>query len=176
MTGYPVLLALILVPSIAAFSQVAPPNSQLPAAVVNRSATQPDPVPLDVSVEDRSGAKVPGAWIRIDPKDSGHFSEIQADRTGEAIVPLQPGTYTVSVIAMGFKKWSKGVTIEPGKKQRINPQLDIGDVGWGPVIEEEKTIPLERSLPLAEIKYLLLETAALPSHKLRQQYPRRAIL
>ena len=120
-------------------------------------------------MEDRSGARVPGAWIRIDSKQSGHFFEVQADRTGEAIVPLQPGTYTVSVIAVGFKKWSKSVTIEPGKKLRINPQLDIGDVGWGPVIEEEKTIPIERSLPVAEIKYLPLESVALPSRTLRRR-------
>src|SRR5262245_27362789 len=82
------------------------------------------------SVQDSTGASVPGAIITIVNSETGLTRSATTDSLGEYNVPsLPPGTYSVSGEMRGFKKVAlSGVRLNVDQKARVDLKLEVGDV------------------------------------------------
>src|SRR5207249_9694449 len=82
------------------------------------------------TVQDSSGAAVPGALVTIVNSETGLTRAVTTDSAGEYIAPsLPPGMYNVSSEIKGFKKVSlSGVRLNVDQKARVDLKLEIGDV------------------------------------------------
>src|ERR1700730_18244306 len=96
------------------------------------------------TVSDSSGASVVGAKVEIANVDTGITRSLESNETGEYVAPnLQPGQYTVTVQAPGFKKVQRtGIRLEVGKDARIDITLQPGDV--------QQTVQVTEEVPLVE--------------------------
>src|SRR5215467_11842610 len=82
------------------------------------------------TVQDSSGASVPGASITIVNSETGLTRTLTTDSAGEYNAPsLPPGTYDISGEMKGFKKVSlMGVRLNVDQKARVDLKLEVGDV------------------------------------------------
>src|SRR5690242_18325389 len=82
------------------------------------------------SVQDASGAAVPGASVTIVNSDTGLSRVAVTDSDGEYAVPsLPPGVYTAFAEMKGFKKVSiSGIRLNVDQKARIDLKLEIGEI------------------------------------------------
>ncbi len=82
------------------------------------------------TVEDPSGAVVPGANISLTNVATGVVRELQADAQGRySVVNLPAGTYNLMVTAPGFRtSTSTGIVVTINTVTRINPRLEVGQV------------------------------------------------
>jgi hypothetical protein len=124
---------------------------------------------LNVTVTDQSGARVPHAVVQLRPEGSKPLIEQRTDAQGITVLSLVSGTYAVSVFAPGFKRWRSSVQLAQNSSQSIKAELQIGGVGSGYTVNDEKVIQTERQLVeviilLEPLEYLVV----LPSHKLRR--------
>ena len=81
-------------------------------------------------MQDGSGASVPGATVRIVNEGTNSTFTTQSSDSGAYVVDaLQPGTYSVTVEAAGFKKFtSKGNELNIGQPMTVNITLEVGQV------------------------------------------------
>src|SRR5690349_13937742 len=79
-------------------------------------------------VADSSGAVVPGAKVDVKNTGTNLVTSTVTDSAGQYTVPfLQPGTYTVSMEAAGFKKAIRdGVTLTVGGTVALDMTLEVG--------------------------------------------------
>src|SRR3954447_20668822 len=78
-------------------------------------------------VTDNSGAVVAGAHVTISNTGTGANRAVDTNGTGEFVIPaLDPGSYTVTVDAPGFKKAVNNVTLTVGDKKTLNLPLSVG--------------------------------------------------
>ncbi len=96
------------------------------------------------TVSDSSGGSVVGAKVQITNVDTGIARSLDSNEAGEYVAPnLQPGLYTMTVQAAGFKKIQRtGIRIEVGKDARIDFTLQPGDV--------QQTVEVTEEIPLVE--------------------------
>src|SRR5215510_6350322 len=82
------------------------------------------------TVQDSSGAAVPGASVTIVNSETGLTRAVTTDSAGEYNAPsLPPGMYNVSAEMRGFKKVSlSGVRLNVDQKARVDLKLEVGDV------------------------------------------------
>jgi hypothetical protein len=82
-------------------------------------------------VQDASGAAIPGATITLTNTGTGQTIALKADESGHYLRPdLQQGTYTMTVIAAGFKQYLKtGIAVSAGDVLRENAPLEVGSAG-----------------------------------------------
>jgi len=82
------------------------------------------------TVEDNSGASVPGATVTLTNQGSNTNLTTQTSVSGVYVFDLvQPGTYTVTVEKVGFKKFvSSNNQVLVNQPATINVKLEIGDV------------------------------------------------
>src|SRR6266581_6581895 len=82
------------------------------------------------TVQDSSGASVPGASVTIVNSETGLTRAVTTDSAGEYNAPsLPPGMYNVSGEIKGFKRVSlSGVRLNVDQKARVDLKLEIGDV------------------------------------------------
>src|SRR5262249_21330379 len=82
------------------------------------------------TVQDSSGASVPGASVTIVNSETGLTRAVTTDSAGEYNAPsLPPGMYNVSCEMKGFKKVSlSGVRLNVDQKARVDLKLEVGDV------------------------------------------------
>lgn len=80
------------------------------------------------TVTDPSGALVPNASVSATDVDTGQVRQDTTDPSGRYnIVNLQPGTYTVTIVASGFRKAEEtNVVITPNTVNRVDIHLVIG--------------------------------------------------
>jgi hypothetical protein len=81
---------------------------------------------------DASGAVVPNAQITMRNDASGDIRTTVSNGSGYfSITAVQPGTYTVTVAATGFKTWKgAGITFAQGDNRNLaNISLQVGDTG-----------------------------------------------
>lgn len=82
------------------------------------------------SVQDSSGAAVPGASVTIVNSETGLARGAITDSAGEYSVPsLPPGMYNASAELKGFKKVAlSGIRLNVDQKARVDLKLEVGDV------------------------------------------------
>ena len=81
---------------------------------------------------DASGAVVPNAQVSMKNDSSGDTRTTVSNGSGYfSITAVQPGTYTVTVTATGFKTWkASGITFAQGDQRNLpNISLQVGDAG-----------------------------------------------
>jgi len=86
---------------------------------------------LSGTVADSAGAVVPNAKITMKNEASGDIRTTVSNGSGYfSITAVQPGSYTVSIEAPGFKKWERtGVTFAQGDNHTLaNIKLEVGNV------------------------------------------------
>jgi hypothetical protein len=97
------------------------------------------------SVQDSSGAAVPGAAVIIVNAETGLSRAAVTDSAGEYVVPsLPPGMYNASAEMKGFKKVSiSGIRLNVDQKARVDLKLEVGDVTES--IQVQGTVALVQS-------------------------------
>src|SRR3954469_24541209 len=94
------------------------------------------------TVQDSSGAAVPGASVTIVNSETRLTRSVISDSTGEYNVPsLPPGMYNLSGEMKGFKKVSiAAVRLNVDQKARVDLKLDVGDITES--VQVQAAIPL----------------------------------
>src|SRR5688572_20244109 len=89
-------------------------------------------------VNDASGGSVPGARVVITEADRGVEHATFSDNQGRFVVTaLPPGSYTLTVEAVGFKKHARGAfPLVVQEQATINVELQIGDIASEVKVEE----------------------------------------
>lgn len=94
------------------------------------------------TITDSSGAVLPNAKITVTNTQTGTGRNLVSNGAGEYVAPdLDPGTYTITVEAQGFKKTeSTAVTLEVGREVRVNLKLQPGSTGEVVTVTAEATL------------------------------------
>ena len=97
------------------------------------------------SVQDTTGAAVPGASVTIVNNETGLTRAATTTSAGEYDVPsLPPGTYHVSAEMKGFKKVAlSGIRLNVDQKARVDLKLEVGDLTES--VQVEAAVPLVQS-------------------------------
>jgi hypothetical protein len=76
---------------------------------------------LSGSVEDQTGAKIPGALVTVTSDTTGDKRDTKADSSGFfSVTALPPGTYTVNIVSKGFSTYKEtGVQLNEGDSRTI---------------------------------------------------------
>ena len=90
---------------------------------------------LTGKVSDSSGAVLQGAQITLDPGGAGAVSDVLGEFR---IAGLDPGAYTVTVTYVGFKTFTKSVTITSGQTAPLDAQLSLEAVDVEVVVTTER--------------------------------------
>ena len=80
------------------------------------------------TVRDASGASVANAQVTVSAADRGINRETTTNSDGDySVAALPPGSYNISVVAQGFKKFqAKDVILRVAQKARVDVPLQIG--------------------------------------------------
>ncbi len=97
------------------------------------------------TVQDPSGAGVPGAQVTITNQDTGISLKTQTDGVGNYVAPsLAPGAYTVRVEAAGFRAAvASGNTASVAQTTRVDVTLQVGPIAES--VEVTAATPLVQS-------------------------------
>src|SRR6266568_734525 len=80
-------------------------------------------------VTDRNGARVAGARVTINNRDTGLVRKVTTSAEGDfGAAALPSGVYTVAAEANGFRRLERIATVEAGTTTTVNLSLQIGDV------------------------------------------------
>src|SRR5215831_14136930 len=116
MKSYSVLFCSVVVCILAAVIAV-------PSGVFGQSLTSGD---VTGTVTDPSGAAVAGATVTLKNNDTGQTQTATSSSTGAyRFALLNPGSYTVSVEAQGFKTSNRSVTVAVGQVSSLNIALTV---------------------------------------------------
>jgi hypothetical protein len=82
------------------------------------------------TVQDNTGAAIPGATVIIENPETGFKLTSTADKSGVYVFsPIKIGTYTVTSTAPGFEKAvQKNIKISLGERVNFSPKLKLGSV------------------------------------------------
>lgn len=101
------------------------------------------------SITDTTGAVMPGAKVTVVSTERQFTYNASTNSEGYYIIPyLQPGTYTLTVEAQGFKRYVRnGVELRAAEQPRIDVRMEIGNVaesvevtGAAPLLETETSV------------------------------------
>src|SRR5437867_1952781 len=83
------------------------------------------------TVTDPAGAVVPNASVQVTNQETGLAKSVASDSFGNyEVTHLNPGLYSVTTQAPGFKKFEhRDILLETLRAVRINVRLEVGDVG-----------------------------------------------
>ena len=81
------------------------------------------------TVTDQSGAVVPSSTVTATQSQTGTTTEVKTNERGSFTFPsLPPASYSISVVASGFKKFEvKGVVLQADQSQLVNAVLQLGE-------------------------------------------------
>jgi len=91
------------------------------------------PTRLAISIEDQSGAVIPGASIAIDNASESLHITAKADSAGHFAIDLKPGSYDLSVTEQGFARYHKPLEVSTAPVQQTKVVLGVG--APGPFVE-----------------------------------------
>lgn len=81
------------------------------------------------TVEDASGAAIPGAKVHVVNRDTGGMYDTVSNGSGFYSVPgLFTGNYVVTYIASGMKKLEQSIALQNAQNAVLNPKLEVGSV------------------------------------------------
>ncbi len=81
------------------------------------------------TVEDSTGAAVPGAAIRVVNQGTGSSNDTKSNSVGFFSVPsLFTGTYNVTVTAKGMSTYTTVIQLQVAQNAVVNPTLTVGEV------------------------------------------------
>ncbi len=90
---------------------------------------------LSGKVSDSSGGVFQGAQVKLDPGGSSAVSDVQ----GEFLITgLAAGDYRVTITYVGFKTFTKAVTIAAGQVANLDAQLSVATVDVEVVVTSER--------------------------------------
>ena len=94
------------------------------------------------TVEDSTGASVPGATVNIKNSATGFAVNIVADGSGYYKAPLlEPGTYAVSISASGFANYrADNVVVVVGQVTSVEPRLAVASSTAEVVVTEQAPV------------------------------------
>jgi len=88
---------------------------------------------LNGTAYDQSGAVIPSAKVTMKNEASGDVRTTVANGSGFfSITAVQPGSYTVTVSAKGFKAWQEGSIVFSQGDNRTLPNINLAVGGTGP--------------------------------------------
>src|SRR5271165_3159265 len=89
------------------------------------------------SVEDQTGAVIPGATVTITNAETGVAREGSSDSEGRYSFPnVLPGRYTIKVVAKGFKTTNTNdVEVSPTSVARFTLKLEVGQLSEQVTVE-----------------------------------------
>ena len=133
------------------------------APLVQLPSTQ---VQLKVMVKDQSGAFIPQATIEFRSSGSATTTKVESDARGDAILHLDPGSYSISITSRGFATWSSHVDVQ-WNGQSISAELKIGGGGGVQLMPMDLGLETERQIFDASIALEPLQSLInLPGRKL----------
>jgi TonB family protein len=127
--------------AVAAHSSEAPmPPHKRPRVLLaqaQRTPARPNPSPANSnsqeagsilgSVEDPSGARVPGCLITVSDPSGASVGTARSDAAGlYRLASIPPGQYTVEYLMRGFARRRVETSVEAGKAARVDATLEIG--------------------------------------------------
>ena len=98
-------------------------------------------------VTDPSGAAVPGVTVKVTNEGTNATREVSTNEAGQyRVTPLNPGSYSVSIEAAGFKTQVRnGVTLQVAAVLEVDFTLELGEVtetievtGAAPIMQTEE--------------------------------------
>jgi len=104
-------------------------------------------------ITDATGAVVPGVSITVVNEATNVPSTTRSNEEGNYLVPLlEPGSYTVTVEAQGFKKLVRsGVTVRTGDKLTLDFQLELGATSETVTVTGEVPLLQTNSADIAQV-------------------------
>jgi hypothetical protein len=110
---------------VAAWTLLLTASLLLPAGVFAQSGAGS----IQGTVQDASGAAIPGATVHVVNNGTGVVNDVVANSAGVyAAQGLFAGTYTITYGAKGMKKYQTVLDLQDAQNAVINPKLTVGDV------------------------------------------------
>jgi hypothetical protein len=96
------------------------------------------------TVTDSSGGALPNAQVTATNVATNVARTTQTNANGEFAFPsLQVGTYSVSVEAKGFKKFTASVALSTGDRARVDAKMEVGEVNQVVEVKESAAPALQ---------------------------------
>jgi Carboxypeptidase regulatory-like domain/TonB dependent receptor len=82
------------------------------------------------SIKDGTGAAVVGATVEVTNQGTGFTRRLTTDDNGDYRAPnLEPGRYSVMIVAKGFKRWvRREIMLDSNQLRRVDAELQVGDL------------------------------------------------
>jgi hypothetical protein len=120
------------------------------------------------TVQDPSGAVVPGAKLTLTNMSTGQSREVQADEQGRYnVISLPAGTYDMVVTAAGFRTLTrKGIEVTINTVTREEPRLEVGQISEQVTVSASAAaLQTDRSDTRAEITSKTVVELPLPAYR-----------
>lgn len=120
------------------------------------------------TVEDPSGATVPGATITVTNTETSAARESKADEQGRyTFVSLLPGTYSLAVSAPGFRTLTRtGIAVTINTTTRVEAKLEVGQVSDKVTVEASAAaLQTDRSDTRSELSSRAAVELPLPAYR-----------
>src|SRR5579872_301415 len=94
------------------------------------------------TITDSSNAVLPNVTVLLKSLDKGFVTSTTTSSSGGYSFPLiDPGAYSVTVNASGFKQFTAKTTVQVGQSSTVNVKLEVGATGT--TVEVSGEAPLE---------------------------------
>ncbi|MBL8241883.1 MAG: TonB-dependent receptor [Bryobacterales bacterium] len=120
------------------------------------------------TVEDPSGATIPGATITVTNTETSAARESKADEQGRyTFVSLLPGTYSLAVSAPGFRTLTRtGIAVTINTTTRVEAKLEVGQVSDKVTVEASAAaLQTDRSDTRSELSSRAAVELPLPAYR-----------
>src|ERR1700691_4514078 len=127
--------------------------SALALLTVGLLNAQVDTATILGTVQDATGAVVPGASVAVTATDTGIKTTSRTDPTGNYVVtPLRIGNYSVTVEATGFKtETHAGIVLQVQDRLRLDFTMQVGSVNETVNVEAEVPVIQTESTSLGSV-------------------------
>ncbi|MGH9936169.1 MAG: carboxypeptidase regulatory-like domain-containing protein, partial [Blastocatellia bacterium] len=106
------------------------------------------------AVKDQSGAAVSGATVEVLNQGTNFVRKLTTDENGDYRVPnLEPGRYSVTVVASGFRRWVRAeIVLDSNQIRRVDTDLQIGDINNTVSVTATETPVATETATLSNVK------------------------